>query len=162
MGRVLVVLLIAIPIIEIAVAIWVASAIGWLNTIGLLILLSIIGIWVVKRQGLGIMTTLSEGAQRREVPTKTLVDRFLMVLGGVLLVMPGFVTAAIGLLLFLPPVRALIRGFAGKRVQTTMATGRWTYGTVRDVTSREVRDDSRSSTPPPSSSPSSPPEIENY
>jgi UPF0716 protein FxsA len=157
-GRVLVVLLIAIPIIEIAVAIWVASAVGWLNTIGLLILLSIIGIWVVKRQGLGIMTTLSEGAQRREVPTKKLVDRFLMVLGGVLLVMPGFVTAAIGLLLFLPPVRALIRGFAGKRVQATMATGRWTYGTVRDVTSREVRDDSDSPTPPPSS----PPEIENY
>ncbi len=158
MGRVFVVLLIAIPIIEIAVAIWVASAVGWLNTIGLLILLSIIGIWVVKRQGLGIMTTLSEGAQRREVPTKKLVDRFLMVLGGVLLVMPGFVTAAIGLLLFLPPVRALIRGFAGRRVQTTMATGRWTYGTVRDVTSREVRDDPASPTSPPSS----PPEIENY
>ena len=158
MGGVLVVLLIAIPIVEIAVAIWVASAIGWLNTIGLLILLSIIGIWVVKRQGLGIMATLSEGAQRREVPTGKLMDRFLMVVGGVLLVMPGFVTAAIGLLLFLPPVRALIRGFAAKRVQTTMATGRWTYGTVQDVTSREVRDDAGPPTPPSSS----PPEIENY
>ena len=154
------VLLIAVPIIEIAVAIWVAGAIGWWNTIGLLVLLSIIGIWVVKRQGLGIMTTLQQSAQRREVPTRELMDRFLKVVGGVLLVIPGFVTAALGLLLFLPPVRSLIRGAAGKRVQATMATGRWTYGTVRDVTSREVRPDAAE--PPPSTPPSGPPpEIEN-
>ena len=154
------VLLIVVPIIEIAVAIWVAGAIGWWNTIGLLVLLSIIGIWVVKRQGLGIMATLQQSAQRREVPTRELMDRFLKVVGGVLLVVPGFVTAAIGLLLFLPPVRSLIRGAASKRVQATMTTGRWTYGTVRDVTSREVRPDAAN---PPPSTPTSgaPPEIEN-
>ena len=94
------------------------------------------------------------------MPTKELMDRFLKAVGGVLLVIPGFVTAAIGLLLFLPPVRALIRGAAGKRVQTTMASGRWAYGTVRDVTSREVRPDAAQ--PPPSTPPSGPPpEIEN-
>ena len=80
-------------------------------------MLSIIGIWVVKRQGLGIMATLQRSAQRGEVPTKELMDRFLKAVGGVLLVIPGFVTAAIGLLLFLPPVRSLIRGAASKRVQ---------------------------------------------
>ena len=58
-------LLIAVPIVEIGVAIWVASAIGWWNTIGLLVLLSIIGVWVVKRQGLGIMATLQRSAQER-------------------------------------------------------------------------------------------------
>jgi UPF0716 protein FxsA len=158
--RVFLLLLIAVPIIEIGVAIWVASAIGWWNTIGLLVLLSIIGIWVVKRQGLGILATLQRSAQQREVPTKELMDRFMKAVGGVLLVIPGFVTAAIGMLLFLPPVRSLIRGAAGKRVQTTMATGRWAYGTVRDVTSREVRPDASGS--PPSTPPSGPPpEIEN-
>jgi UPF0716 protein FxsA len=166
------VLLIAVPIIEIAVAIWVAGAIGWWNTIGLLVLLSLTGLWVVKRQGLGILTTLQEGAERREVPTARLIDRFLKLVGGVLLVIPGFVTAALGLLLFLPPVRALIRGTAGKRVQATMATGRWTvstgrwaYGTVRDVTSREVRPDGpnpqSSSSPHSPPQPGLPPEIEN-
>ncbi len=159
MGPVFVFLLIAFPIIEIAVAIWVASAIGWLNTIGLLLLLSIIGIWVVKRQGLGIMTTLQESAQRREAPPNKLMDRFLILVGGVLLVIPGFVTAAFGLLLFLPPVRTLIRGWAASRVQTTMTTGRWAYGTVRDVTSREVRPDAPGG--PDAPPPSSPPEIEN-
>jgi UPF0716 protein FxsA len=158
----LIIVLIAIPIVEIAVAIWVASAIGWLNTIGLLIALSLIGMWVVKRQGLGIMTTLQQSAQRGETPTKGLMDRFLKLVGGVLLVIPGFVTAAFGLLLFLPPVRSLIRGAASKRVKTTMETGRWAYGTVRDVTFRPVRVDpsdptSMSDAPPPSS----PPEIEN-
>ena len=164
-GQVLIVILIAIPIVEIAVAIWVASAIGWLNTIGLLVLLSLIGIWVVKRQGLGIMATLQRSTEHGEVPTKELMDRFLKVVGGMLLVIPGFVTAAIGLLLFLPPVRALIRGWASRRVQTTMATGRWTYGTVQDVTSRDITphepgDDGRPPASPASPS-GPPPEIEN-
>ena len=153
-----IVLLIAIPIVEIAVAIWVAGAIGWWNTIGLLVLLSVIGIYVVKRQGLGILATLQQSAERREVPTRQLMDRFLKVVGGVLLVIPGFVTAVMGLLLFLPPVRSLIRGAASKRVQATTATGRWVYGTVRDVTFREVRPDADPGDDPPASRP---PEIEN-
>ena len=151
-------LLIAVPIIEIAVAIWVASEIGWLNTIGLLILLSIIGLWVVKRQGMGIVMTLQETAQRREKPGKALMDRFLILLGGVLLVIPGFVTAVIGCLLFLPPVRAGLRGMAAARVQKKVAAGKWAFGTVagfvQDVDSTEVRGDRQ---PPPPS----PPEIEN-
>ena len=123
-------------------------------------LLSIIGIYVVKRQGLGIMTTLQQAAERRDQVPKQLMDRFLILLGGVLLIIPGFVTAAMGLLLFLPPVRALIRSYATRRVQASVATGRWAYGTVRNVTFREVRRDEPSgpSSPPP---PSSPPEIEN-
>ena len=151
-------LLIAVPIIEIAVAIWVASEIGWLNTIGLLIVLSIIGLWVVKRQGMGIVMTLQEMAQRREKPGKALMDRFLILLGGVLLVIPGFVTAVIGCLLFLPPVRAALRGMAAARVQKKVAAGKWAFGTVagfvQDVDSTEVRRDRQ---PPPPS----PPEIEN-
>ncbi len=118
-------LLIGLPILEIAVAIWVASEIGWLNTIGLLILLSIIGLWVVKRQGMGIVMTLQETAQRREKPANSLMDRFLILFGGVLLVIPGFVTAAVGLLLFLPPVRAGLRGMAAARVEKKVSTGRW-------------------------------------
>jgi UPF0716 protein FxsA len=156
-------LLIAVPIIEIAVAIWVASEIGWLNTIGLLILLSIIGLWVVKRQGMGILTTLQETAQRRETPGKALMDRFLILIGGVLLVIPGFVTAVFGCLLFLPPVRGALRGMAAARVEKNVSMGKWAFGTVtgfvRDVDSTEVRGDRQP--PPPPSSPPGPPEIEN-
>ena len=55
-------------------SIWVASEIGCLNTVGLLILLSIIGLWVVKRQGMGIVMALQETAQRREKPANSLMD----------------------------------------------------------------------------------------
>ena len=154
-------LLIAVPIVEIGVAIWVASMIGWWNTIGLLVLLSIIGLWLVKRQGVGILATLQQSAERKEVPTQALMDRFLKLVGAGLLVIPGFVTAALGLLLFLPPVRALIRGYASKRVQTATATGRWAYGTVRDVTFREVRPND-TNRPPDRPDPTTPPEIENH
>ena len=86
MAQVFIVLLIAIPIVEIAVAIWVADAIGWWNTIGLLVLLSVIGVWLVKRQGVGILATLQQSAERKEVPTRALMDRFLKLVGGGLLV----------------------------------------------------------------------------
>jgi UPF0716 protein FxsA len=93
------------------------------------------------------------------------MDRFLVLIAGVLLVIPGFVTAALGLLLFLPPVRALLRGMAATRVEKNVSRGKWAFGTVtgfvvrdvvRDVDSTEIRRDDQ---PPP---PSSPPEIENH
>ena len=87
-----------------------------------------------------------------------------VVVGGGLLVIPGFVSAAMGLLLYLPPVRSIIRGYTSKRVQAATATGRWAYGTVRDVTFREVRPDDVDRSPggpADRSGPTTPPEIEN-
>ena len=91
------------------------------------------------------------------------MDRFLILIGGVLLVIPGFVTAVFGCLLFLPPVRVALRGMAAARVEKNVSMGKWAFGTVtgfvRDVDSTEVRGDRQP--PPPPSSPPGPPEIEN-
>ena len=150
-------LLIAIPIIEIAVAIWVASEIGWLNTIGLLILLSIIGLWVVKRQGSGIVTTLQETAQRREMPTKSLMDRFLILFGGVLLGDPRIRHRGDGVCC--SSCRRCVRGSArhrgdaGREEDVDGHGGRSALSpaSCRMSTPREVRRDRQ---PPPSPPPS--------
>jgi len=94
---------------ELLVAIAVANAIGVLATVVLLIAGWPIGVWALRSQGraawrrLGV--ALSEGRQ----PAREVVDGALIVLGGVLLIVPGFITDAIGLLLLAPPTRALMR-----------------------------------------------------
>jgi UPF0716 protein FxsA len=94
---------------ELYAAVFVAGQIGVLNTIALMILISMIGGAVVKRAGLGVVrraqATIAEGG----TPHRELVDGLLLLFAGILLVVPGFVTDAVGLVLLLPPVRALLR-----------------------------------------------------
>jgi len=104
-------LAIVVGIVEIMVMIQVGQWLGVVNTIGLLILISVIGAWLVKRQGLGVLGRIREQRVAGQVPAAQVFDGALILVAGVLLVIPGFVTDALGLLLLLPPVRALVRRF---------------------------------------------------
>jgi UPF0716 protein FxsA len=117
----LVALFIVIPVVEIAVIIQVGDWLGIVDTIGLLLLVSLVGAWLVKRQGLGVLRRIREQQQAGQVPAAAVFDGALILVAGALLLFPGFVTDALGLLLLLPPVRAgvralLVRRFA-RRVQ---------------------------------------------
>jgi len=112
---------VVLPIVEITVAIQVAHSIGGLNTIGLLLLFSLAGAWLAKREGFSVLRRMQEQLDNRMVPTNELIEGALVFAGGVLLVVPGFVTDAFGLLLLFPltrhiAVRALRRRF-GLRVR---------------------------------------------
>jgi UPF0716 protein FxsA len=102
-------LLIVLFIAELYVMVLVAGQIGVLNTVGLLIVIAVFGIWLVKRQGLAVLRRLRTTVDTGQVPHREVVDGFLILLAGLLLIPPGFITDAAGLLLLLPPVRALIR-----------------------------------------------------
>jgi UPF0716 protein FxsA len=115
-------LFIVIPLVEIYVAVQVSHVIGGLNTIGLLLLVSIAGVWLTKAAGFGVISRIRQQLQAGRMPTNELIDGGLVLTGGVLLVVPGFVTGAIGLLLLFPPTRALARGTLKRRFQ-----GRVTY-----------------------------------
>jgi UPF0716 protein FxsA len=110
---VLLIAVVGVPILEIYVGLQVAHQIGGLATVALLVLLSASGPWIVKRQGLGIWRRAQQRAQDGDVPGREMMDGILLLVAGVLLTLPGFLTAAIGILLLLPPVRALVRGAAG-------------------------------------------------
>ena len=112
---------VVVPIVEITVAIQVAHSIGGLNTIFLLLLFSLAGAWLAKREGFSVLRRMQEQLENRMVPTDELIEGALVFVGGVLLVVPGFVTDTFGLLLLIPPtrhiaVRALRRRF-GLRVR---------------------------------------------
>jgi UPF0716 protein FxsA len=111
----LVALFIVIPLVEIAVIIQVGDWLGIVNTIGLLILVSVAGAWLVKRQGLGVLRRIGEQRQAGQVPAAAVFDGALILVAGALLLFPGFVTDVLGLLLLLPPVRAGVRALLRRR-----------------------------------------------
>jgi len=104
------------PIVELAVIIQVGQSIGVLNTIGLLLLVSIVGSWLVKREGAGVWRRFRSQMESGHVPGKEVADGVLIMLAGALLISPGFVTDCLGVLLLLPPVRAAIRARALRRL----------------------------------------------
>ena len=106
----LAVLFLVLPIAELYVLVQVAGGIGFLNTIGLLVLVSVVGAWLCKREGLGLLRRIRLSLDRYELPGKELVDGALILFAGALLLTPGFLTDCLGILLLVPPTRAVARG----------------------------------------------------
>ena len=105
----LVVLFIGVPFAEIYVLLQVGHAIGVLNTLALLILVSIVGAWLAKREGLGVVRRMQRSIEAGRVPGTELVDGFLILLAAALMLTPGFLTDIVAIFLLLPPVRAVVR-----------------------------------------------------
>jgi UPF0716 protein FxsA len=106
---VLVLVFLVMPLVELAVIIQIGGAIGVLNTVGLLLLSSIVGGWLMKREGIGVLRRMQAAVAAGRVPGKELADAVLILFGGALMVAPGFITDVLGMLLLLPPVRAVVR-----------------------------------------------------
>ncbi len=111
-----VVAFIVVPLIEIYVIVQVGHAIGALNTIGLLLAFSIVGAWLTKHEGLWVLTRIREQLDAGRMPTNELIDGGLVLAGGLMLIAPGFVTDALGLLLLFPPTRAVARVYVRRRM----------------------------------------------
>jgi len=122
-------LILVVPIVEIYVAVLVGQAIGALNTIGLLVLLSLVGVWLTKHEGLSVISRIRRQVDAGRTPTNELIDGGLVLARGVLLIVPGFVTDGLGLLLLFPPTRVVALRLAQRRFH-----GRVTYfgGAQRD------------------------------
>lgn len=105
----LVILFVVVPIIELFVIIQVGGALGVLPTVGLLVLGSILGSVLMRSQGRATWRRFREATVAGKVPAREVLDGALVIFGGALLLTPGFVTDALGLLLLLPPTRAVVR-----------------------------------------------------
>ncbi len=102
-------LFIVVPIAELYIIIQVAQETGVLNSIGLLILVSLIGAWLVRAEGTGVLKKIRVQLAKGEIPGRELVDGGLILLAGVLMLTPGFLTDAFGLLLLFPLTRPIFR-----------------------------------------------------
>jgi UPF0716 protein FxsA len=100
---------VVVPLIEIYFVIQVGKAIGAWWTIGLLIIDSMIGAWLIKREGRRAWQALQTALNSYRPPAKELADGALILIGGTLLLTPGFVTDVVGFLLVLPFTRPIFR-----------------------------------------------------
>ncbi len=109
MGAILFIILVGVPIGEIAILIKVGKIIGFWETIGAVILTALIGTHLLRRQGLAILKKAQASMNENRFPVDEVFDGLCLLVAGALLLTPGFITDAIGLALFLPPFRAVLR-----------------------------------------------------
>jgi UPF0716 protein FxsA len=101
-------LFIVVPVVELAVIIQVGSMIGVWPTIALLVAVSVLGTWLVRREGMRAWSAFRLALAHGRVPTTEVVNGALVLFGGALLLTPGFVTDVLGLSLVFPPTRKAI------------------------------------------------------
>jgi len=110
------VFLLLLPLLEIAGFVIVGQAIGLWATLGLVVLTSIVGAVLLRVQGLGMINRISKDSRAGVNPGRELVHGAMIVVAGFLLLLPGFITDVIGLLLFVPFIRDLAWERLGSRV----------------------------------------------
>ena len=147
----LILVFIVVPIAELYVILQVGDAIGAPLTILLLVADSLLGSMLLRSQGRSVWRQFNEALAAGRMPHRELFDGIAVIFGGAFLITPGFLTDIIGLLLLIPPSRAVLRRFAtrrlGKRFGVSAAAG--VAGRVRsrraedfvDGTARESGDE---------------------
>ena len=109
MPLLLILLFIVVPIAELYVIIQVGQAIGVVPTLFLLLADALLGSWLLKREGRSAWRRFNEALASRRFPGREVADGALIIVGGTLLLTPGFITDIFGLFLLLPPTRAIAR-----------------------------------------------------
>jgi UPF0716 protein FxsA len=114
---VLAVVFLVVPIVEIYVMLQVSGAIGVPETILLLIAVSVVGAWLAKMAGVGVLYRLQRTVVAGKIPSAELVDGALVLFAAALMLTPGFITDCLAILLLLPPSRAVVRGVVLRRIR---------------------------------------------
>lgn len=135
MALLLIAVFIVVPIAELYVIIELSGAIGPGPTVFLLLFDSILGALLLRSQGRGAWVALNRALSESRVPAKEVLDGALIIVGGALLLTPGFLTDIVGLALLIPPARAIVRGMTKgvvlRRYTAVPRAAAWGYGRGR-------------------------------
>ena len=108
MFRILFILLLLVPLMEVYVFIKVGSLLGALPTVMLCILTAMLGTWLFRQQGMQTIRRVQEKLSQGEMPATDLVEGFILLLAGILLLLPGFLSDIAGLICLIPGLRTRI------------------------------------------------------
>ena len=135
---------------EIAGFMLAGHLIGIVGTLGLVVMGFVAGGVLLRLQGLATLGRLRADMAARRIPAQTLADGMLKAVAAVLLIVPGFLSDAVGLLLLLPPVRHAVRTLGTRRFETARARYTWrrTGPTVIELDDGEFRSGPSRDTPP--------------
>ena len=126
-------ILIILPLAELYVIIKVADWLGVGNAIGILVIISLLGIILLRFQGFNFGRRVMKSIFAGKLPTDTAINGLLSFIGCILLIFPGFITDIIGLLFLFPPTRILIQKPVKKRLITRLRTSKRPYSQYYDV-----------------------------
>lgn len=140
----LVLLFIVVPVLELWLILQVGEMIGVVPTILLLLLDSVIGAWLVKSQGGQVWRRFRTTASAGKVPANEAVNGFFVILGGTLLLVPGFLSDLVGLLFVIPPTRKV---FSGRLVNFVSKRARVSFMSPSGSDDTHVRDFAHSDQP---------------
>lgn len=121
MARLLFVMFLVVPIIEIAIFVALGSAIGFWWTMGGVVLTALIGSYLLRLQGFSVWRDIQQKLNMGQFPGQSIVDGIMLAIAGALLLTPGYFTDFIGFSLFVPQVRYAIFEFLRKRITVVSA-----------------------------------------
>jgi UPF0716 protein FxsA len=137
----LVALFILVPLAELYVILQVGEAIGAVWTILLLAADSVLGSLLLRAQGRSVWRRFNTALAEGKMPHREVIDGVLVVFGGAFLITPGFITDVVGLLLLVPPTRAVIRRLMVSRLGRRIAGGATRRGRMRYDVEGTARED---------------------
>lgn len=111
--------LIAVPYLEFLVFLEVGNAIGGFQALLLTILTAVIGIYLIRQQGLIVMNRMHQALQKGESPVEDILHGFFLLIAGLFFLLPGFITDSIALFLAFEPIRAVLGKIIVKNIRTT-------------------------------------------
>ncbi|MFZ4450645.1 FxsA family protein [Salibacterium aidingense] len=123
MGRWFVLILIVVPALEIGVLILSGNIIGVWPTILLIILTGLLGAWLARKEGLETIRTAQLQMQNGEVPGSLVLDGLCILVGGAVLLTPGFITDLIGFFLLIPYTRGIVKAMLQKLFKNLIQNG---------------------------------------
>ncbi len=116
----LILMMVAVPLLELALLIKLGQAIGFWSTVAIIFLTAGVGIAILNAQGFAAFRRASESVAKGQPPVEPVIDGFMLMMAGGLLIAPGLLTDIAGLLLLIPPIRRLVAKWGLARM---MASG---------------------------------------
>lgn len=116
MARLILLLLLAAPFLEIATFIWVGGEIGIFPTLAAIILTAVVGLFILRWQGMGLVADSRAMMARGEIPARQFAEAMMLAFAGIFLLVPGFLTDAAGFALLIPPVRTMLYGYLSRNM----------------------------------------------
>ncbi len=114
---IMLIIFVLIPVVELSVLIRVGEVLGSWNTVALVILTAVVGVSLVRSQGLSTLMSVQKKLAVGEAPGQEIVEGMMLAMAGILLLIPGFVTDLIGLILLTPITRAPLARYFYQRMQ---------------------------------------------
>jgi UPF0716 protein FxsA len=112
-----------IPFVELMLLVRLGGTIGFFPTLAICLLTGVVGAALARSQGLSVLRRIQEVSAQGQLPTRELLDGAMILLAGMVLITPGFLTDAFGLFLLTPPGRAVMRVVFARGIQARMMAG---------------------------------------